>query len=158
MEKYKSHEEEMPQEESLFTSKQKYKALESENPESEKPVESFSDFTKEQQEEIIYKQKILSSLSYFIGKDFHIPVELNKPGAGWHIEDNIIRIDPKDLLEKSMDVLRFIICHEGGHRRISRTDFIPTEEWRQQGFPFMMNAIEDGTEKAQPDDFRSIWK
>lgn len=49
----------------------------------------------------------------------------------------MIRIDPKDLLEKSMDYLRFVISHEGGHRRISRTDFIPLEEWRQPGFSFM---------------------
>ena len=42
-----------------------------------------------------------------------------------------------------MDYLRFVISHEGGHRRISRTDFIPLEEWQQPGFSFMMNAIED---------------
>ncbi|MDO8530133.1 MAG: hypothetical protein Q7S10_01885 [bacterium] len=146
MERRTSGAEQMPEEEPLLTPEQDYKALEPEKLEPEKPIESFADFTPEQQEDILYKQKILSSLAYFIGKDFRIPVELNKPGAGWHwdFKNNIIRVDPKDLLEKSMDVLRFIICHEGGHRRISRTDFIPTEEWRQQGFPFMMNAIEDG--------------
>ncbi len=102
-------------------------------------------FTPEQQAQIEHKRKILSSLAYFIGKDFQIPVELNTPGAGWHwdFEHNIIRIDPKDLMEKPMDYLRFVIAHEGGHRRISRTDFIPVEEWRQPGFSFMMNAIED---------------
>jgi len=42
-----------------------------------------------------------------------------------------------------MDYLRFVISHEAGHRRISRTEFIPKEEWQQQGFSFMMNAIED---------------
>ena len=78
-------------------------------------------------------------------KDFKIPVELNDPGAGWHwnFQENVIRIDPKDLLEKPMDYLRFVISHEGGHRRISRTDFIPLDEWKQPGFSFMMNAIED---------------
>lgn len=102
-------------------------------------------FTPEQQKEIKEKQRILSSLAYFIGKDFQIPVELNEPGAGWHwdFKNNIIRIDPKDLLEKPMDYLRFVISHEGGHRRISRTDFIPLEIWRQNGFSFLMNAIED---------------
>ncbi len=146
MERHTSNAEQMPEEEPSLTPDQDYKAIEPETPKPEKPIESFSDFSLEQQEEILYKQKILSSLAYFIGKDFRIPVELNKPGAGWHwdFKNNVIRVDPKDLLEKSMDVLRFIICHEGGHRRISRTDFIPTEEWRQQGFPFMMNAIEDG--------------
>lgn len=105
----------------------------------------LAQFTAEQQTEIRRKQQILSSLAYFIGKDFRIPVELNDPGQGWHwdFKANIIRIDPQDLLEKSMDYLRFVICHEGGHRRITRADFIPTEEWQEPGFSFMMNAIED---------------
>ncbi len=102
-------------------------------------------FTAEEQAEIVAKQKVLSSLAYFIGKDFEIPVELNEPGAGWHwnFQENKIRIDPKDLLEKPMDYLRFVICHEGGHRRMSRTEFIPLEEWKEPGFSFLMNAIED---------------
>jgi len=107
--------------------------------------EILKDFSLEEQKEIKRKQEILSSLAFFIGKDFQIPVELNKPGEGWHwdFENNIIRIDPKDLLEKSMDYLRFVISHEAGHRRISRTEFIPLEIWNQPGFSFMMNAIED---------------
>lgn len=105
----------------------------------------LSGFSRKEQKEIKYKQRVLSSLAYFIGKDFEIPVELNKPGAGWHwdFKANKIRIDPKDLLEKPLDYLRFVISHEGGHRRISRADFIPTEIWKQPGFSFMMNAIED---------------
>jgi hypothetical protein len=105
----------------------------------------LENFTPEQQVEISQKQKVLSSLAYFIGKDFRMPVELNEPGAGWHwnFQENVIRIDPKDLLAKPMDYLRFVICHEGGHRRISRVDFIPLAEWQQPGFAFMMNAIED---------------
>jgi len=110
-----------------------------------KEKEILSVFTPEQQAEIKQKQQILSSLAYFIGKDFRIPVELNQPGAGWHwdFKENVIRIDPKDLLEKPIDYLRFVISHEGGHRRISRVDSIPLEEWKQPGFAFMMNAIED---------------
>jgi hypothetical protein len=110
-----------------------------------KEKDVLAEFTPEQQTEIRSKQQILSSLAYFIGKDFRIPVELNTPGEGWHwdFEKNVIRIDPKDLLEKPMDYLRFVISHEGGHRRISRADFIPLEEWQQPGFSFMMNAIED---------------
>lgn len=105
----------------------------------------LASFSPEQQKKIKYKQKVLSTLAYFIGKDFEIPVELNEPGKGWHwdFKDNIIRIDPKDLLEKPLDYLRFVISHEGGHKRISRTDFIPIEQWKQPGFSFMMNAIED---------------
>lgn len=110
-----------------------------------KEKDPLAEFTLEQQAEIKQKQQILSSLAYFIGKDFRIPVELNEPGAGWHwdFQENVIRIDPKDLLEKPMDYLRFVISHEGGHRRISRTDFIPLEEWKQPGFAFMINATED---------------
>lgn len=82
-------------------------------------------FKPAEQEEIKHKQQILSSLAYFIGKDFNIPVELNEPGAGWHwdFEQNKIRIDSKDLLEKPIDYLRFVISHEGGHRR-NRERFI----------------------------------
>jgi cobalamin biosynthesis protein CobT len=108
-------------------------------------TEILGHFSPDQQQEIQHRQQILSSLAYFIGKDFQIPVELNKPGAGWHWDfgKNIIRIDPKDLLEKDMDYLRFVISHEGGHRRVSRTEDIPTETWQKPGFSFMMNAIED---------------
>ena len=110
---------------------------------SEKEI--LAQFSKKEQKEIRYKQRVLASLAYFIGKDFEIPVELNQPGGGWHwnFKDNKIGIDPQDLLEKPLDYLRYLICHEGSHRRISRTDFIPLETWQQPGFTFMMNAIED---------------
>lgn len=113
--------------------------------EQKKEIKSLADFTEEQMTEIESKRQILSSLAYFIGKDFNIPVELNEPGKGWHwdFKENKIRVDPIDMLEKSMDFLRFVICHEGGHRRISRNEHIPLEEWRQPGFSFMMNVIED---------------
>lgn len=102
-------------------------------------------FSEKEQQEIRYRQQILSSLAYFIGKDFQIPVELNEPGEGWHwdFQENKIRIDPQDLVEKPMDYLRFVISHEGGHRRISRPEEIPMDIWVQPGFSFMMNAIED---------------
>ena len=108
-------------------------------------AEIIGQFSEPEQREIQRRQQILSSLAYFIGKDFRIPVELNDPGAGWHWDfgENKIRIDPKDLVEKPMDYLRFVISHEGGHRRITRADDIPREIWGQPGFAFMMNAIED---------------
>ncbi|MEK9182038.1 MAG: VWA domain-containing protein [Patescibacteria group bacterium] len=139
MEKFRPNPE-IPREEPTPEPEMVYHAL---NRKKEKDV--LAEFTPEQQAEIRQKQQTLSSLAYFIGKDFRIPVELNQPGAGWHwdFKENVIRIDPKDLLEKPMDYLRFVISHEGGHRRISRTDFIPLEEWKQPGFAFMMNAIED---------------
>ena len=102
-------------------------------------------FSAEQQVEIQEKMNRLSLIPKFIGQDFDMPVELNKPGEGWHwdFEHNMVRVDPQDLLEKPIEYLKFVMAHEGGHRRVSRTDFIPKEIWEQQGFPFMMNAIED---------------
>ncbi len=107
--------------------------------------EILKEFTPEEQEIIKEKREKLSVLCYYIGKDFKIPVELNLPGEGWHwdFEKNIVRIDPQDLLEMSMEYLRYVISHEGGHRRVSRTEFIPNEEWQESGFSFLMNAIED---------------
>jgi len=139
MEKFRPNPE-IPREEPALESEMVYRALD-----RKKEKDVLAEFTPEQQAEIKQKQQTLSSLAYFIGKDFRIPVELNQPGAGWHwdFQENVIRIDPKDLLEKPMDYLRFVISHEGGHRRISRVDSIPLEEWRQPGFAFMMNAIED---------------
>ncbi|MFA6969461.1 MAG: VWA domain-containing protein [Candidatus Paceibacterota bacterium] len=108
-------------------------------------AEILAGFSEKERAEILHKQKVLSSLGYFVGKDFNMPILLNKPGEGWHwnFKDNHIKIDPKDLLDKPIDYLRFVISHEGGHRRISRTDFIPQDVWKQPGFSFMMNAIED---------------
>lgn len=111
----------------------------------EKQQAAEQEFSPEEMRLIESRRRILSSLAYFIGKDFQMPVELNQPGAGWHwdFKENVVRVDPKDLLEKPMEYLRFVISHEGGHRRISRTEFIPLETWRQPGFSFLMNAIED---------------
>lgn len=102
-------------------------------------------FNETQQRDLRYKQRVLSSIAYFIGKDFEIPVLLNRPGAGWHwnFKDNHIKVDPKDLLEKPLSYSRWVTAHEGGHRRISRTSFIPDEVWRQPGFAIMSDAIED---------------
>ncbi len=102
-------------------------------------------FTPEERSIIRSRQELLSSLAYFIGKDFKIPILLNEPGEGWHWnwEENHIKIDPKDLLEKPIDYLRFVISHEAGHRRISRADVLPRETLEKPGFSFMLNAIED---------------
>ena len=107
--------------------------------------EILSQFTPEEQQTIQYRKQLLSSLAYFVGKDFKIPVDLNEPGQGWHwdFQANKIAIDPKDLVERPLEELRFIVSHEGAHRRISRMDVIPLEQWQQPGFSFMMNAIED---------------
>lgn len=123
--------------------KKENRILEAKIPDKDREI--LDVFSAEEQQKIKETQKMLSGIAYFIGKDFKIPVELNNPGEGWHwdFEANKIKIDPKDLLEKPMDYLRCIIAHEGGHRRISRTESIPLELWNEPGFAFMMNAIED---------------
>lgn len=119
----------MPQFESLFTN-------------APDPLECFSD-----EERQIIKEKIhvLSSLVYLIGKDYGMEVKVNpEPGWEWDFEENVVRVDPDDLLEKPIEFLRFVMSHEAGHRRISRGyEVIPREVWEQPGFAFMMNAIED---------------
>lgn len=107
--------------------------------------EKLQGFTPDEKKIISYRKRVLSSLVYFIGKDFQMPLELNDAGAGWHwdFENNVVRADPKDLLEKPENFSRFVMGHEAGHRRISRTGFIPLEVWKQPGFAFMMNTIED---------------
>ncbi|MEY4440918.1 MAG: hypothetical protein RLY49_544 [Candidatus Parcubacteria bacterium] len=121
---------------------QYYEAIRPKHPSDEEVLKMYS---VAEQKEILKKQEILSVLAYFIGRDFQMPVLLNTPGSGWHwnFKENHVKVDPKDLLEKPMDYLRFVICHEGGHRRVSRTEFIPEEVWNQTGFPFLMNSIED---------------
>ena len=116
-------------------------------------AEVLSLFTPEQQAIILERKKILSSLGYFIGKNFEMPIELGIPTkqclSGWRQglkkagEKKFLQMNAHDLLNKPMDHLRFLTCHEGGHERISRPEDIPLEEWKQPGFAFMMNAIED---------------
>lgn len=108
--------------------------------------EILKEFTPEQQAEIGEKQRQLSAIAYYIGKDYSIPVLLNEPGAGWywHQGENHIKIDPKDLLTKPMEYLRFVIAHEAGHRRISRMKgVIPDEVMMQEGFHTLFNCVED---------------
>lgn len=121
---------------------QYYEAVRPKHPSDEEVLKMYS---VAEQKEIVKKQEVLSVLAYFIGRDFQMPVLLNTPGSGWHwnFKENHVKVDPKDLLEKPMDYLRFVICHEGGHRRVSRTEFIPENVWNQTGFPFLMNSIED---------------
>lgn len=105
----------------------------------------LSRYTAEEQQILKDKLRVLKVLACFIGKDYEMPVEFNQPGRGWHwdFEHNRIRIDPEDVLSQPLPYLRAIICHEGGHRRITRADFIPHDLWQTPGFSYLLNAIED---------------
>jgi hypothetical protein len=110
-------------------------------------------FSPEEQKEILSKRQVLSSIAYFIGKDFRMPIELGLPTpeceSGWMQGkkadgSDFLQINARDLIEKPMEYLRFVIAHEGGHRRVSRIlGVIPQEVWQEPGFPMLMNALED---------------
>lgn len=102
-------------------------------------------FSPDEQKLIRERMRVLSRIPGHVGKDFEMAVELNNPGGGWHwnFAINHVRVDPKDLLKKPLDWCRQTMAHEGFHRRVSRTDFIPKDEWEQPGFSSMMNSIED---------------
>jgi cobalamin biosynthesis protein CobT len=106
------------------------------------PLERFNEDDKKLIEDRLH---VLSSLAYFIGKDYGMKVEVN-PDKGWHwdFDKNIVRADPDDLLTKPIEFLRFVMSHEAGHRRISRVKgVIPDKVWQLPAFSFMMNVIED---------------
>lgn len=106
------------------------------------PLERFSEGDKKVIEDRLH---VLSSLAYFIGKDYGMKVEVN-PSQGWHwdFDKNVVRADPDDLLNKPIEFLRFVMSHEAGHRRISRVKgVIPDKVWQLPAFSFMMNVIED---------------
>jgi hypothetical protein len=110
-----------------------------------KQDEILQQYSPENQVELLKRTQQLSALAYYIGRDFELPVELNEPGAGWHWDfaRNVIRIDPEDLLHKSMAFHRFVICHEGAHRRLTAIVDGLKEFWEKPGYGFLANCIED---------------
>lgn len=104
-------------------------------------------FTEEEREIIEERIAILTPLCKMISGDLDMEIELN-PNEGWHwdFEHNVVRCDPKDLLEKPMDYLRHLFQHEAGHRKVTKAippKIVPIEVWNQPGFSYLMNSIED---------------
>lgn len=88
----------------------------------------------------------LQALGRVVGEDFDMQVRPGEPGKGWHYyfkPVNAIEVDPIDVIKRGEEYCLGIICHEGAHRRVSRTDFIPKKIWRQLGFSELMNIVED---------------
>lgn len=111
-----------------------------------KEDEILESFEPTEREIIKKKLALLSAVPKFIGKDFEMHVALNERGGGWYHNPSLgeIRVDPEDLLNKPFEYCRFVIAHEGGHRRITRwIDVIPEEELLEPGFQFLLNSIED---------------
>ncbi len=120
----------------------------------------LSPFSAEQRAHIQSRLSVLSLIPQYIGQDFSMPVELNEPGEGWcwDFEKNVVRVDPQDLLEKPMEYLKFLLAHEGAHRRVSRTEFIPQDIWGQPGFAFLMNVVEDPRVNNFTADIDAVFK
>ena len=85
--------------------------------------EILKSFSPEQTRTIKERKNSLSSLAYFIGKNFSIQITLGLPSkenpSGWHWGkrkngERYIQMNAHDLLEKPMDYLRYVASHEGG--------------------------------------------
>jgi len=107
--------------------------------------EILEGFSPEQQAKILQEKAVLSSTTFFIGKDLEMPVRLNIPGGGWYwdTEKNEVRVDPKDLLERERGTNRFVFAHEGAHRRISRVGVVDDDLRQNKAFWMILNSIED---------------
>ncbi len=106
----------------------------------------LANYPPEDQKILKDRLRSLDTVGRFIGKDYQMPIELGEAGDGWYwdMRDNEIVADAKDVLEKDLELNRFIIGHEGSHRRISHFD----DEFKQRyqtepGFGIMANYIED---------------
>jgi hypothetical protein len=102
-------------------------------------------FSREDCELIQHRLYVLSGYSQFVGQDFGMQVELNQPGQGWHwdVIQNIVRVDPVDLMSKPLEYLRGVFIHEGAHRRISHFAFANKELMGYPSFALLVNALED---------------
>lgn len=118
------------------------RVLSSKSPEEE---ENLSSFTDELKQTILKKREVLSTLAYFIGKDFDLTVKVGAPGSGWFWEpaSNSVTIDSKDVLENPIGFLRFVTSHEGAHKRISRLGEANQQSLEESGFMMLLNAVED---------------
>jgi cobalamin biosynthesis protein CobT len=111
-------------------------------------TEILEDFTPSERRIIIQRFKSMCEIPGMVGGDFAMPVYLGKPGGGWYwnYKENFVVVDPRDLLDKPPDQSRFIIAHEGSHRKISHANTESKKNkpfFEKQGFGFIYNALED---------------
>ncbi len=95
--------------------------------------------------ELAERMDRLRTMGRTIGEDFAMGVVIGKE-PGWRYKFkpiNTIEVDPEDIKRKGLEYCFGIIAHEGAHRRVSRTDFIPKKIWQEAGFSFLFNAVED---------------
>jgi len=86
----------------------------------------------------------LRLIAQIIGFDFDMNLVLGEPGKGSFFDwrENKITLDPLQFTENPIRV-KETVAHEGGHRAISRTQFIPDEIWQEFGFSSLFNTVED---------------
>ena len=84
------------------------------------------------------------AIALFVGGDYNMTVSLGDYGSGWSWDfvKNHVNMDPKDLIEEPEDIVKGIAAHEGNHRLASRAEHVQ-DLWKEPGFSFGFNAVED---------------
>ncbi len=105
------------------------------------PLENF---TSQERATIGERRHMLSSLAHFVGKNFSVPVEIGDPGSGWEgdVQGTKIIADPNDLVNESLDSLRYKVATQSGRLRISRLGDIPKDQWEKPGYQYLTNVLE----------------
>lgn len=109
------------------------------------PVEEEVKKPKISEKEYQERLERLRSMGRVVGEDFDMGVEVGRE-RGWRYifkPVNKVEVDPVDVAERGLDYCFGVIAHEGSHRKVSRTDFIPKRVWQEMGFSYLMNAVED---------------
>lgn len=92
------------------------------------------------------KEKIerVKSMGKTIGEDMDMDVVIgDRRGWRYNFTEDRIEVDPEDVKEKDIEYCFGVIAHEGAHKKISRINFIPDKIHNQDGFHFLLNAVED---------------
>lgn len=85
-----------------------------------------------------------AAIAIFMGGDYGMTADVGPWGSGWFWDfgRNHVNMDAKDLATESEDVVKGIASHEGNHRLASRPEHVQ-DLWREPGFAFGFNAVED---------------
>lgn len=111
---------------------------------NEEPKDVFLKEDEEKEERKEEKMQDLKIIAKVVGDDCGLKVEIGKKGWRYIFKPiDKIEVDGDDIENKGRDYCLGLICHEGAHKKISRVDFIPKKIWREAGFKYLINAVED---------------